>query len=270
MATFRTTDLEIYFETVGSGPRVLVLNGSGGTLDGIRPLLQFLASNFEVAAHDQRGLGRTGLPTTPGAFTMAQYARDVAALLDHLGWPSASVVGLSFGGMVAQEFAVTWPERVERLALLCTSSGGGGGSSYPLHELFELAPEEKFALSSRLSDTRSSPEFYSQNPRDAALYEAARAASLESHSEEQREGERRQLDARRHHDVWERLGAVRCPTLVAGGRYDGIAPPSNAEAIASRVPDSELRLYEGGHMFLVQDRAALGDLVAFLTPSEDL
>jgi pimeloyl-ACP methyl ester carboxylesterase len=66
---------------------------------------------------------------------MASYAADGAALLDHAGWTTARVFGISFGGMVAQELAVTWPDRVERLALLCTSPGGEGGSSYPLHEL---------------------------------------------------------------------------------------------------------------------------------------
>ena len=58
--------------------------------------------------------------------------------------------------------------------------------------------------------------------------------------------------------------AITCPTLVAGGRYDGIAPPANSEAIASRIPGAELRLYEGGHLFFLQDRAAFPDIVGFL------
>ena len=66
---------------------------------------------------------------------MAQYAADAAALLDHVGWATSAVVGVSFGGMVAQEYAVTFPERVIRLALVCTSAGGAGKPSYPLHEL---------------------------------------------------------------------------------------------------------------------------------------
>lgn len=72
------------------------------------------------------------------------------------------------------------------------------------------------------------------------------------------------MEARRHHDVWERLGAVTCPTLVAGGRFDGIAPPANAEAIASRIAGAELRLYEGGHAFFAQARDALPEVLASL------
>ena len=68
-------------------------------------------------------------------------------------------------------------------------------------------------------------------------------------------GEHEQLQARRHHDVWDRLDRISCPTLVAAGRFDGIAPPANAEGIASRVPDAELRLYDGGHAFIAQDPA---------------
>ena len=81
---------------------------------------------------------------------------------------------------------------------------------------------------------------------------------------EQARGEAEQLEARRHHDVCDRLARVTCPTLVAAGRYDGIAPPSNADAIASRLPNAELRLYEGGHAFFAQDRAALPEVLDFL------
>lgn len=81
---------------------------------------------------------------------------------------------------------------------------------------------------------------------------------------EERHGELAQLDARRHHDVWDRLDRIGCPTLVASGRYDGIAPPANGEAIAGRIPHAELRLYEGGHAFFAQDRTAFGEIIEFL------
>jgi pimeloyl-ACP methyl ester carboxylesterase len=73
-----------------------------------------------------------------------------------------------------------------------------------------------------------------------------------------------QLEAREGHDVWDRLAEITCPTLVACGRYDGIAPVENGRAIASRIRDVEFREYEGGHAFLFQDPAALPDLLTFL------
>ena len=99
--------IELYYERRGSGPRLLFFNGSGATLASSAPLIWSFADRFDVVAHDQRGLGRTAIP--PGPYTMADYARDAAALLDHLGWAACRVIGVSFGGMVAQELAVTWP-----------------------------------------------------------------------------------------------------------------------------------------------------------------
>ena len=87
---------------------------------------------------------------------------------------------------------------------------------------------------------------------------------MDDRSVEQRRGEIEQLGARRDHDVWGRLPAISCPTLVAAGRYDGIAPPANSESIASRITGADLRVYEGGHLFFIQDRTAMPDIVDFL------
>ncbi|HET6952592.1 MAG TPA: alpha/beta fold hydrolase [Acidimicrobiales bacterium] len=254
--------IEIHVERRGAGPRLLFLNGSGQTLERARPLLDVFARRFEVLAHDQRGLGRSSVP--PGPYTMADYAADAAAVLDHAGWDRARVAGVSFGGMVAQELAVTWPGRVERLALLCTSPGGAGGASYPLHELADLPPDERADATIRLTDSRFTPAWLADHPSDRALADMIAARGRDGRSPEQRRGEREQLGARRHHDVTDRLGAVTCPTLVACGRYDGIAPAANSEAIAERIPGSELRIYDGGHPFFAQDRAALPEILDFL------
>jgi pimeloyl-ACP methyl ester carboxylesterase len=167
--------------------------------------------------------------------------------------------------MVAQEIAVTAPERIERLALICTSAGGAGGSSYPLHDLLDLDPKERLARSTLLLDTRFDDAWLADHPRDRAMIEFRDAQASVPRSTEQLRGERLQIEARSHHDVWDRLPRITCPTMVAGGRYDGIAPPANSEAIASRLPDAQLRLYEGGHLFVVQDPAALPDIVTFLS-----
>jgi pimeloyl-ACP methyl ester carboxylesterase len=262
MPTITANGLELYYERRGRGPRLLFLNGSGATLTTTGPLIWTFADRFDVVAHDQRGLGRTGIP--PGPYTMADYAADAAALLDHLEWETCRVVGVSFGGMVAQEFAVTWPERIERLALVCTSPGGAGGASYPLHELVDLPAAERAAIGMRILDSRFTPEWLAEHPSDRALAEMMAARHDAPRSAEERRGEAEQLAARRLHDVSARLSAVTCPTLVACGRYDGIAPPANGEWIASRIPGAELRMFEGGHAFFIQDPQALPDIRDFL------
>lgn len=165
--TASVNGIEVAYRRSGSGQRVLFLNGSGATLESSGLLLAPFAERFDLLAHDQRGLGRTSVP--PGPYTMADYAADAAGLLDHVGWDTCRVVGISFGGMVAQELAVTWPERIERLALLCTSPGGADNASYPLHELAATPPAERAERHLTLLDTRFTPEWLASHDRDKAL-----------------------------------------------------------------------------------------------------
>ena len=262
MPVVSANGIDIYYERAGTGPRLLFFNGSMSTLATSGALIDCFTPQFDVLAHDQRGLGRTSIP--PGPYSMQDYAADAAALLDAVGWDRCRVVGVSFGGMVAQEFAATWPERVERLALACTSPGGEGGASFPLHELGSLPEAEQAARAIRLLDTRFNAEWLAAHDDDRALVEMMAGRRAGAKSDDAKRGEQEQLDARRRHDVTDRLANITCPTLVACGRYDGIAPAPNSEAIAARVPNAELRMYEGGHAFFAQDPAALPDITGFL------
>ena len=260
---FESLDISINYQVSGSGPRVLFFNGSGATLQSTELLIRSLSKECEVLAHDQRGLGGTSIPDGP--YTMAQYASDAAALLDHVGWKTCAVIGISFGGMVAQEFAVTFPERVERLALLCTSAGGSGGSSYPLHELGALSADERALKMMTLSDTRFTPEWLASHPADAQMMNMRTEQAAITKSADVIRGERLQLIARIGHDVADRLHTITCPTFVTAGKFDGIAPPINSEAIIERIPDATMSLYEGGHMFVAQDPNAIRAIRTFLS-----
>ncbi|MGN6692905.1 MAG: alpha/beta fold hydrolase [Aquihabitans sp.] len=241
------------YQREGSGPPLLFLNGSGMTVAGSGILRMPFVPEFDVVTFDHRAIGDSTVPDRP--FDMADCAADALAVMDAVGWESCSVLGISFGGMVAQELAVTAPERVDRLALLCTSAGGAGGSSYPLHE---RAPD------ATVLDTRFTPEWLAEHPNDAALVAVLAERVLVEKAPEVVRGERMQLDARSRHDVWDRLDRITAPTIVAGGRFDGLAPFANSEAIASRIPGAELHGYAGGHAFFVQDPSAFPDVIAFL------
>lgn len=263
MPTIAANGIDLYFERMGEGPPLLFLNGSGATVDSSRLLIEVFARSFDVVVGDQRGLGRTSVPAGP--FTMADYAADAAALADHVGWPTFRAVGVSFGGMVAQELAVTWPERIERLALCCTSPGGPDNASFPLHELQDLPADERAARTVAAADTRFTPAWFDEHPADRGVVELMIARQAAPRTDEQQRGERGQLEARSHHDVCDRLGRITCPTLVASGRYDGIAPVANGEAIVAGIgSNAELRVFEGGHLFFVQDRDALPAIIDFL------
>ena len=259
--TAHLNGIDVYFERWGSGPRLLFINGSGAALSTSRMMIEPYGEHFDVVAHDQRGLGQTAIP--PGPYTMADYAADALAVVDHLGWDRCRVVGVSFGGMVAQELAVTWPDRVERLALVCTSPGGRA-ASYPLHELAGLDPQARNAATLTVLDTRFTRQWLDSHPADRAFVDTMVAGAARPKSDEQRRGELAQLEARSHHDVVDRLPRITAPTLVASGRYDGIAPVANGEVIAAAIPGAALRVYEGGHVFMVQDPKATPEIIGFL------
>lgn len=253
-------DISIYYEREGAGDPLLFISGSGGDLRN-KPN-QFdspLAQHYELIGYDQRGLGRTDVAERE--FTMAQYADDAAALLDYLQLDSVPVMGVSFGGMVAQEFAIRHPDRVTKLVLACTSSGGTGGASYPLHELAVLEAREKAQRQLRIADVRRNDEWIAANPeRWEELLALATAGTRAAPSE----GALRQLEARRWHDTYDRLDTLSMPVLLAGGEFDGIAPPENMRALRAQIPRSELVFFAGGHLFLVQDKAAYPYIIQWL------
>jgi 3-oxoadipate enol-lactonase len=255
--------LTFHFERAGSGPPLLFISGTGGDLR-VQPnvFASPLGRTFDLLAYDQRGLGRTDKPDVP--YSMAGYADDAAALLDHVGWDDALVLGVSFGGMVAQELALRHPRRVKRLVLACTSPGGAGGASYPFHEIEHLEGEERARFLLPISDTRRDAAWAAGHADEYEKLVEMSAADPFAGERGRAEGAHRQLEARSAHDTWYRLAQVACPTMIAAGRYDGIALPATQEKMAARIPGAELRFFEGGHLFMLQDRAAYPAMIAFL------
>lgn len=265
MSLLSANGINLYYETakpaVGTGERLLFIGGTGGDLRNRPNVFDGpLAADFELLTYDQRGLGRSDKPECD--YSMADYADDAAALLEALGWHRVAVMGVSFGGMVAQELALRHPQRVSRLVLACTSSGGAGGASYPLHELEALPEAQRLARQIELSDLRCDRAWREAEPlRWQALVDRARSARrVDRHDG----GAARQLAARAGHDTWARLPGLQMPVLLAGGRFDGIAPVANMTALADRIPGSTLQFFTGGHLFLIQDAAAYPFIIQWL------
>jgi 3-oxoadipate enol-lactonase len=256
-------DIEIYYERQGSGAPLLFISGSGGDLRAKPNVFDGpLARTFDLLAYDQRGLGRTSKPDEP--YSMADYADDAARLMDHVGWADALVVGVSFGGMVALELALRHPAKVRRLILACTSPGGAGGASYPFHEIDHMEPSERSRHMIPISDTRRDAAWAKANPELYEQFVAMGAAAPYADEPGHAMGARRQLEARAGHDTWDRLPQIACPVMIAGGAYDGIALPKTQHGMAGRISGAQLQFFEGGHLFMLQDRTALPAMTAFL------
>ena len=256
-------DIEMHYERQGEGPPLLFISGTGGDLRARPNIFDGpFAKAFDVLAFDQRGLGQTSKPDAP--YSMAGYADDAARLMDHVGWEQALVVGVSFGGMVAQELVLRHPAKVRRLILACTSPGGAGGASFAFHEIDHMDRVARARLLIPISDTRRDEAWAKAHPDLYTQFVAMGADDPFADEPGHAMGARRQLEARARHDTWDRLPQIVCPVMIAAGRYDGIALPEAQHRMADRIPGAQLQFFEGGHLFMLQDREAIPAMTAFL------
>jgi pimeloyl-ACP methyl ester carboxylesterase len=134
-----------------------------------------------------------------------------------------------------------------------------------LQETFGYTAEERAERMPALMDTRAATDAQIAN-RIRTMMQAAAAGGADGGPTP---GLLRQLEARRLHDTYDRLPEITATTLVAAGRYDGIAPLANSEAIAARIPGARLEVFEGGHAFFFEDADAWPAIAKFLLESTD-
>lgn len=264
MPKIQVNGIELYYETGGQGPKLLFIGGTGGDLRHKPGILESpLAKNFEVLTYDQRGQGRSAKPDQP--YSMADYADDAAALLNALDWGPCPVVGFSFGSMVGLELVLRHPGLCTRLALMCGPSGGEGGSAYPLHEIWDLPLAKKAARLLELSDIRRDEAWKTAHPEDwqTLLDDSKARLKLGEQNPQAVMGAQRQLEARKHHDTWQRLPQIKAPVLVLAGKYDGVAPLAVMQNLAQRIPGAEMDIFEGGHNFFQQDPRTFEAITSF-------
>ncbi len=233
----------LWHERRGTGEPMLWITGFTISAEIFTPVLPLYERHFECVRYDHRGSGRSGgggLPTS-----MPQLAADAAELLDRLGIESAHVHGLSMGGMIAQELALRFPERVRGLVLAGTTPGGPRAVRPAAAEL----ARGKWLFS---------PQFRREHPervRELLRYFELRPSALRAH-----------WWATVYHDTVSRLGQIQAPTLVMHGGADVMSPVSNARLLAERIPGAELAIVPGaGHAFpLERPRESFEVMARFL------
>ena len=230
----RPDGCRLYLELHGEpqAEPIVLLEGMGGSLPGWGRHLQELARDLRVAAYDFRGNGRSETPSGP--ILMSTLVEDTLGLLDHLGIEAAHLYGQSLGGMVAQELALSHPDRVRSLILAATHPGPR--RAVPIRA---KTPKE------RPWESLFSEGFLRSDPR--SVEEHQRAARMDPQPEAAR---RRQWEAVQAFDPWDRLPLLRAPTLVLHGTEDRTIDVGNARLLAGRIPGARLALLEGaGHVY---------------------
>lgn len=256
----RNGEVELAWESHGSGDPLLLIHGLGYARWGWEPLLPLLSDHFTLVTFDNRGIGESSVP--PGPYSAGAMASDALSILEAAGIDRAHVAGSSLGGMVAQEVAIGQPQAVDRLVLLSTTPGASLGYPMPqvtvdlFGEVASMEPAEalrKFvenalgrdpdpAVVERILHHRTT------DPQDPAGWAAQAAAGTT-------------------YDGGDRISQIGSPTLAISGTADNVVDFRNSQVLTDLIPDCRLHLVEGGgHLVFWEHPDAVAEqMIGFLT-----
>jgi pimeloyl-ACP methyl ester carboxylesterase len=250
----------IYWESGGQGDPVLLISGLGAVMEQWRRIEPALSARYRTIRFDSRGMGHTSVP--PGPYSIEGMADDAAAVLDAAGIDSAHVIGLSMGGMIAQELTLRHPARVRSLVLGCTTCGGRAGVLATKEVGAALNPNP--ALSKEEAFWAVAPFIYAASTPRTTLEDDLAVRLRVTRTLEGYVG---QLQAvRAWKGTHDRLGTIAVPTLIVHGEQDLLIPPENGSILARAIPGSQLVMLPGAaHMFMADTlEPARAAILAFL------
>jgi 3-oxoadipate enol-lactonase len=253
---------ELYYESTGTGPPALLINGQAMTLATWWRTVPVLAESFRVLTFDQRDMGRSG--HSPWPYSVSQMATDAVAVLDAADVERAHVYGISLGGMVAQEVALMYPDRVEALVLGATTAGGPGtilARPEPLGFFVRAG-----AMGSEEAEWAAVPYNYAEETRRLHGDRIAEDIARRVLDTTDALGYIHQVAAAAGHNTVGRLHEIAAPTLVVHGEDDVVIPPSNGRLLAQAIPGAELKVWpDAGHLFMTDEPRADQHIAGFLT-----
>ena len=239
-------------------PPLLLCNGIGGRLELFQPFVDALDARQGVIRFDVPGIGGSPAPVMP--YHLATLAPKLTGLLDQLGVARADVLGISWGGGLAQQFALSLPDRVHRLVLVATGPGALMVPGHPKVLLHMLTPRRHRDPGHA---ARIAGQLYGGSLREnPALARELLHATARPHAAR---GYYYQLLSGLGWTSLPRLRKLRPPTLILAGDDDPIIPLVNARIMHRLIPDGKLHVYHGGHLELGLGAERLGPVVeAFL------
>ena len=270
MPTANINGTEIYFEEHGSGTPLLCIMGFATDSIGWAMQTPAFAEKHRTIVFDNRGVGRSAKPAGP--YAIPAMADETAALLDHLGIPSANVLGLSMGGMIAQELALRHPQKVDRLVLAATfprpddhqrqvqqniMDSFGATMSDSGEISVDMSTVNPIMFFQQLLPLVFTPEFINtQLMQLMQMFSGALQHGFDLNAI------MAQAAAIRGHDTVERLGQITAPTLVLHGDSDRLIPVENGEVLAKHIPGATLtKVANGSHGFNFEQPQTFNDAV---------
>jgi pimeloyl-ACP methyl ester carboxylesterase len=250
------------YDLQGAGDLLVLIHGAQGDRSMFAGIAPAFARQFQVLTFDQRGSGQSEKPDME--YSIAMLADDTAALMDHVGFAAAHIVGVSMGGMIAQEFVLRHPRKVRFLVLGCTTPGGpkavrlGGDALTNAYSTKPMSAEER---GKALAEAAFTKGYIAQHPEIIpAMIEARRQRPIDPVALGHR------MKAAYAHDTYDRLPQITSPTLVITGKDDVLISWENSRILAERIPGAKLVLLEpAGHCFwMEQPEQSRETILAFL------
>ena len=260
MPIFNYEDIEINYVVRGKGEPLLCFQGLGQSITSWTFQLPYFKRRMKVIALDNRGVGKSSRPNYP--YTMDMFVEESKALLNHLEVNErVHIMGISMGGMVAQHFALKYPESVKTVILMGTAAKM---DPEPLiakysHFMEDMNLDEGFMERLKLM---FSSEFLKRVEQDKRLYETLKnKMTLENPTTIQDYHNRGAAIA--NHDTRDALIKIKHPTLILVGSDDKIIPVSESKFLDSNIPNSRLEIIQGyGHgSLLVEDAEKINSLI---------
>lgn len=250
MPTTKIDDIKVYYEDAGSGDALVFISGLAGTHKDWRLQAPFFSRHFRTVVFDNRGVGMTEKPRD--GYSIGRFAEDAVRLMDHLKIERAHVVGLSMGGMIAQEMALSHPSRLKRLVLCATHCGANHAVKPPQESIDAITKIAGLTFEQIIRQSLPivfTEPFMRDHPQEVEKYVQDKLNS----PRQTFQSFNGQIQAAMEFDSYHRLHQIEHDTLVLTAQSDILVLPENSRILAEKIPRSRLiALPEGGHLLNIE------------------
>ena len=261
---FKQKDIEINYIMEGVGEPLVLVHGFGTKLQGWHFQIEFFKNLMKVIALDNRGVGKSSRPNY--SYSMDMFVEDIHNLLVHLGIDQKiNLCGISMGGMIAQHYALKYPNELKTLILCATSEKLGKGAHKiidGLREMDNLSLEEKMFIMFPYIISR---KFEKKLREDKQLLDSIKEDIVfitPCKNPTEIKDYENQSAAVENHDTSDLLVKIKTPTLILGGNKDRLIPIFHQQTLHEKIPNSKLEIIKGcGHAFTIEDPNQVNELI---------